>query len=437
MSRATPTATSSSAPCVTAIATGAMAATATIRRAASSDRSPAAIGSQGLLRRSISTSSIWLIPVMNTFTHRPASSVHSRSTTFEARSSDAAITYRPTIDSDVPMSVWGRPKRHSTRSAHAAARGDARLTATGGRLIAQKLPAPATMRRQCWPAYRATGADPPFGDPRGYHGVGMEGHFWRITQPRTGAVVVAILAICRDEHGRPWAMASLAAHPGGTVRSATLPDASGRAARARAARRRRVRRRRALAARRPRSRRTARGELRRGAGVAAARVRRARARAGRARPEPVLASVAAARAGERQRAHRRRDDRPRRRGRLRREELGRGRHAAGVVVGPGARLRSPRRVRRLRRRSRRARAAARHRDGAGGRRRRRRRARSCGRCGRCASPSTSAAGAWPVAASRSRRTPMAWRRTCCRCPSRASAGAWTIGRPSTSPRRCA
>ena len=76
-------------------------------------------------------------------------------------------------------------------------------------------------------SYRATGADPPFGDPRGYHGVGMEGHFWRITQPRTGAVVVAILAICRDEHGRPWAMASLAAHPGGAVRSATLPDASG------------------------------------------------------------------------------------------------------------------------------------------------------------------------------------------------------------------
>jgi len=34
-------------------------------------------------------------------------------------------------------------------------------------------------------AYRATGADPPFGDPRGYHGVGMEGHFWRFTQPHT------------------------------------------------------------------------------------------------------------------------------------------------------------------------------------------------------------------------------------------------------------
>jgi tocopherol cyclase len=76
-------------------------------------------------------------------------------------------------------------------------------------------------------AYRATGADLPFGDPRGYHGAGMEGHFWRITQPRTGAVVVAILAISRDARGRPWAMASLAAHPGGAVRSATLPDAWG------------------------------------------------------------------------------------------------------------------------------------------------------------------------------------------------------------------
>jgi hypothetical protein len=74
-------------------------------------------------------------------------------------------------------------------------------------------------------AYRRTGADLPFGDPRGYHGVGMEGHFWRITQPATGAVVVAIVAISRDAAGRPWAMASLAAHPGGEVRSATLPDA--------------------------------------------------------------------------------------------------------------------------------------------------------------------------------------------------------------------
>jgi tocopherol cyclase len=74
-------------------------------------------------------------------------------------------------------------------------------------------------------AYRRTGADVPFGDPRGYHGVGMEGHFWRITQPSTGVVVVAIVAISRDAAGQPWAMASLAAHPGAEVRSATLPQA--------------------------------------------------------------------------------------------------------------------------------------------------------------------------------------------------------------------
>jgi tocopherol cyclase len=75
-------------------------------------------------------------------------------------------------------------------------------------------------------AYRRTGADPPFGDPRGYHGVGMEGHFWRITQPRTGTVVIAIVAISRDAERRPWALASLAAHPGGAVRSATLASAT-------------------------------------------------------------------------------------------------------------------------------------------------------------------------------------------------------------------
>jgi tocopherol cyclase len=74
-------------------------------------------------------------------------------------------------------------------------------------------------------AYRRTGADWPFGDPRGYHGVGMEGHFWRITQPATRTVVVAIVAISRDASGREWAMASLAAHPGGAVRSATFLDA--------------------------------------------------------------------------------------------------------------------------------------------------------------------------------------------------------------------
>jgi Tocopherol cyclase len=75
-------------------------------------------------------------------------------------------------------------------------------------------------------AYRRTGADLPFGDPRGYHGVGMEGHYWRLTRPATGKVVIAIVAISRDAAGRQWAMVSLAAHPGGAVHSATLPEAT-------------------------------------------------------------------------------------------------------------------------------------------------------------------------------------------------------------------
>ena len=32
--------------------------------------------------------------------------------------------------------------------------------------------------------YRRTGADLPFGDPRGHHGVAMEGYFWRLTDVR-------------------------------------------------------------------------------------------------------------------------------------------------------------------------------------------------------------------------------------------------------------
>ena len=75
-------------------------------------------------------------------------------------------------------------------------------------------------------AYRATGADPPFGDPRGYHGVGMEGYFWRITHAAAGAVVVVLLAVNRDAAGGTWGMLALAAHPGGFVRAATVEHAA-------------------------------------------------------------------------------------------------------------------------------------------------------------------------------------------------------------------
>ena len=63
-SSAAATAASSSAPCVSASASGSAPAAATIHHARSTLRSPAAIGSRGLLTRSISTSVIWLMPTM-------------------------------------------------------------------------------------------------------------------------------------------------------------------------------------------------------------------------------------------------------------------------------------------------------------------------------------------------------------------------------------
>ena len=78
------------------------------------------------------------------------------------------------------------------------------------------------MRATMFAAYRATGADLPWGDPCGYHGVGMEGYFWRVTHASTGAVVVVLAAINRDAAGGTWGLVALAAHPGGFVRAKTV-----------------------------------------------------------------------------------------------------------------------------------------------------------------------------------------------------------------------
>jgi hypothetical protein len=89
MTSAAPTDTSSTRPWVTASTTGTTAHSATIRRAAGTDSSPAAMGSSGLLMRSISTSSSWLMPTMKTFTHQPASRTQTRSSRSAARSPPA------------------------------------------------------------------------------------------------------------------------------------------------------------------------------------------------------------------------------------------------------------------------------------------------------------------------------------------------------------
>lgn len=73
-------------------------------------------------------------------------------------------------------------------------------------------------------AYRRTGADAPFGDPVPSHGAEMEGWFWRVTDPTSGRVVVALCGVNRHPAG-DWATVAVALHPGGIVRSAALDDA--------------------------------------------------------------------------------------------------------------------------------------------------------------------------------------------------------------------
>ena len=80
-------------------------------------------------------------------------------------------------------------------------------------------------------AYRRTGADLPWGDPVAPHGVPMEGWFWRFSDPASGRVVVVLCGLCRGRAG-DWTMVSLAASPGGFVRTKLCPpavvDAGGR-----------------------------------------------------------------------------------------------------------------------------------------------------------------------------------------------------------------
>ena len=71
-------------------------------------------------------------------------------------------------------------------------------------------------------AYRASGADRPFGDPLPAHGVAMEGYFWRFTDPATGRVVIALNGVNRANDGT-WSTLGLAAHPHGFLRTTAHP----------------------------------------------------------------------------------------------------------------------------------------------------------------------------------------------------------------------
>lgn len=74
--------------------------------------------------------------------------------------------------------------------------------------------------------YRASGADGPFGHPERAHGVAMEGYFWRITDPATRRVIIALIGVQADHTGR-WALAGLGVS-GGFWRQAIIPTADAR-----------------------------------------------------------------------------------------------------------------------------------------------------------------------------------------------------------------
>lgn len=75
-------------------------------------------------------------------------------------------------------------------------------------------------------AYRSTGADLPYGDPRAAHGVAMEGYFWRFSDPASGRVIIALDGVNRDASGDHWATLGLAAHPSGFLRTVEHPEAA-------------------------------------------------------------------------------------------------------------------------------------------------------------------------------------------------------------------
>lgn len=73
--------------------------------------------------------------------------------------------------------------------------------------------------------YRATGADLPGGDPLPWHGVSMEGYFWRLTDPSSGRVVITLVGINTPVEGPAWATVGIAAEPEGVLETAVLEDA--------------------------------------------------------------------------------------------------------------------------------------------------------------------------------------------------------------------
>lgn len=72
--------------------------------------------------------------------------------------------------------------------------------------------------------YRRLGADPPFADPAGHHRVPMEGYYWRLADPASGRVVVALCGVVRGRAGAPDRALVALADGAGAVRRRWVED---------------------------------------------------------------------------------------------------------------------------------------------------------------------------------------------------------------------
>lgn len=91
------------------------------------------------------------------------------------------------------------------------------------RFVEARLPPGDDRGMKLLKAYRASGADLPYGDPMRAHDVAMEGYFWRFTDPGSGRVLIALNGVNRDRSGSHWSTLGFAAHPGGFLRTTAHP----------------------------------------------------------------------------------------------------------------------------------------------------------------------------------------------------------------------
>ncbi|WP_394275932.1 tocopherol cyclase family protein [Luteococcus sp.] len=75
--------------------------------------------------------------------------------------------------------------------------------------------------------WRATGAELPGGDLVAARGVSMDGWFWRISDPASGRVALALAGLNTPRQGEPWGIVGIAADPARSLTTATLSSVAG------------------------------------------------------------------------------------------------------------------------------------------------------------------------------------------------------------------